>query len=163
MSPLLVYVVGSPPHARGKEIFNGKPQARVGITPARAGKSFVGGGNCTRPRDHPRTRGEKRLRISSPELIRGSPPHARGKAKTGSAHIGCTRITPAHAGKSSPCAPTVSPFQDHPRTRGEKSATGVKHSDRGKSPPHTRGKVDFYCSRSQVNRITPAHAGKSVR
>ena len=118
---------------------------------------------CSPCQDHPRTRGEKRLRhfIHRPEP--GSPPHTRGKAASTSAGSGSDRITPAHAGKSNPCSPTVSPFQDHPRTRGEKSWSAISHLRRLGSPPHTRGKARRSAGYMAGRGITPAHAGKRMK
>ena len=93
-------IPGSPPHARGKvqEIHRQIP--RSGITPARAGKSgfFFLGGNSRK--DHPRTRGEKAIRMSDASSSVGSPPHARGKVVQLFAFCVCHGITPARAGKS---------------------------------------------------------------
>ncbi len=50
---------GSPPPARGKEMANGDPFARMGITPARAGKSDLIIDSFRSYQDHPRPRGEK--------------------------------------------------------------------------------------------------------
>ena len=70
------------------------------ITPACAGKSFDGEEDFAEPEDHPRLRGEK----SSPPMpalsLTGSPPLARGKAKSPVYSSAAHRITPACAGKS---------------------------------------------------------------
>ncbi len=73
----------------------------------------------------------------------------------------CSRITPAHAGKSHRCIVNRTVSLDHPRTCGE------KHSDRHTvpldtgSPPHMRGKDQTKNLKMPLFRITPAHAGKS--
>ena len=53
------YRVGSPPHMRGKGIEKGKRFNEIRITPAHAGKSFIGIRLDSSERDHPRTCGEK--------------------------------------------------------------------------------------------------------
>ena len=55
-------------------------------------------------------------------------------------HYG-TRITPAHAGKSSKVQPSKSLAEDHPRTCGEKLQIALLHIRAVGSPPHMRGKV----------------------
>ena len=94
--------MGSPPHTRGKE-GGGHPLHKLhGITPAHAGKRNSDIHAYLNGRDHPRTRGEKSLRLICV--------------------AGLTGITPAHAGKSWDNYDTVSTAWDHPRTRGEKEA-----------------------------------------
>ena len=76
---VLLLLVGSPPHARGKDIFTFLNSSCVGITPACAGKSE----HVKKPgediEDHPRMRGEKAAAADHAAGQRGSPPHARGK------------------------------------------------------------------------------------
>ena len=50
---------GSPPHTRGKVARPHHEPKVVGITPARAGKSYSSHLSDPPDRDHPRTRGEK--------------------------------------------------------------------------------------------------------
>ena len=69
-------------------------------------------------------------------------------------------ITPAHAGKRSPCDQGYQESQDHPRTRGEKYREGMAHMKKVGSPPHTRGKAFTLSEPVKAGRITPAHAGK---
>ena len=153
--------VGSPPHARGKEELRLMIEPTPGITPARAGKRTPGMTSSSSSRDHPRTRGEKRL----PSCVRtgtpGSPPHARGK---GVFHLGQRdggRITPARAGKSNQAEFGESQGGDHPRTRGEKKTSHAKHLLSEGSPPHARGKVPVQGAVPLGEGITPARAGKS--
>ena len=152
---------GSPPHTRGKGRYMRQPRVIVGITPAHAGKSDSSVSFSIVKQDHPRTRGEKLLLFWQYPINRGSPPHTRGKAKTGSAHIGCTRITPAHAGKRNLLPVLWAAPGDHPRTRGEKSQNLRNFVRRQGSPPHTRGKVQEIHRQIPRSGITPARAGKS--
>ena len=76
---VLLLLVGSPPHARGKDFFTFLNSSCVGITPACAGKSE----HVKKPgediEDHPRMRGEKNDVLPRKYFSMGSPPHARGK------------------------------------------------------------------------------------
>ena len=51
--------LGSPPHARGKDMGENQYIVVYGITPACAGKSQKAQNRGTRTQDHPRMRGEK--------------------------------------------------------------------------------------------------------
>ena len=91
---------GSPPHTRGKGKDGYDRAIRCGITPAHAGKSFAHDMGDFWQKDHPRTRGEKKLRIVNIRIKGGSPPHTRGKGWKSIFPRTKFRITPAHAGKS---------------------------------------------------------------
>ena len=73
------YLLGSPPHVRGKV-----------VKVAFSRKMF---------QDHPRMCGEKQNRASAPNTRPGSPPHVRGKVELGFAENRVLGITPACAGK----------------------------------------------------------------
>ena len=112
-------------------------------------------------RDHPRTRGEKRSDNNQALQAGGSPPHTRGKDLLKEVKTIMSRITPAHAGKSTRLLKGLQPKWDHPRTRGEKFVIrSISRIPKG-SPPHTRGKADQDCTDRHFAGITPAHAGKS--
>ena len=71
---------GSPPHARGKGHAGQVLVGVVRITPACAGKRERFWWLFFHSRDHPRMRGEKCASCTAGRKIKGSPPHARGKA-----------------------------------------------------------------------------------
>ena len=153
---------GSPPHARGKVCSTCTASIGRRITPARAGKSngFI---NCSAHyRDHPRTRGEKKITFPSASRRRGSPPHARGKDGCHAFFSTPHRITPARAGKRNGSHKPGMHLQDHPRTRGEKWIVSMKHCRLSGSPPHARGKGTGSRSATAGVGITPARAGKSA-
>ena len=131
---------GSPPHMRGKvpEYLGGDRIMR--ITPAHAGKRLSQYSARTLTRDHPRTCGEKNIVRKASFDPQGSPPHMRGKGADLSGVTGATRITPAHAGKSSKMTHNYELRRDHPRTCGEKSCCGFHMASILGSPPHMRGK-----------------------
>ena len=154
--------IGSPPHMRGKDFDAPLRPKGQGITPAHAGKRFR---HCRQQAlcgDHPRTCGEKSAFSVRKATILGSPPHMRGKEHWYYSKYTSVRITPAHAGKSSPRGNTPRRLKDHPRTCGEKRAPAKKTRLYPGSPPHMRGKVYLqkYCQ--TTTRITPAHAGKRL-
>ena len=71
-------------------------------------------------RDHPRMRGEKLMLLYNMRRVKGSPPHARGKAICNAQSCGKKGITPACAGKSCDIVNQSIDLGDHPRMRGEK-------------------------------------------
>ena len=155
------YVLGSPPHVRGKALFIKNHFPFVGITPACAGKRCTCCYACPRPTDHPRTCGEKAVLDMCSCHSLGSPPHMRGKVRF-SLPIGPpSGITPAHAGKRAAACRTSPAVRDHPRTCGEKRGRMSNFSVCPGSPPHMRGKVPYHDNAWFLTRITPAHAGKS--
>ena len=86
----------------------------------------------------------------------------RGKAKQNCLNRCNNRITPAHAGKSLCMFGIWTIIRDHPRTCGEKMPIACSSSAGTGSPPHMRGKVKYYVDTTTHERITPAHAGKSL-
>ena len=132
------------------------------ITPAYAGKSCPSTGCILPCWDHPRICGEKLLRVYKFGIVKGSPPHMRGKA-SGCCFLGVSiGITPAYAGKSQGCHQCRLRCEDHPRICGEKT----KKIDMGAtvygSPPHMRGKEGVGAVHVLEQGITPAYAGKSA-
>ena len=87
----------------------------------------------------------------------------RGKVHVNPKYRFKDRITPAHAGKRKATHSGARERADHPRTCGEKLRTYRVLMLTCGSPPHMRGKVDFAVYAVQSRRITPAHAGKSMR
>ena len=134
--------IGSPPHARGKELIEYAFENGYRITPTCAGKSFKQSILYDAGKDHPRMRGEKNTSKIAVHFRKGSPPHARGKALRPISLDTAPGITPACAGKSPPAPRVASCAGDHPRMRGEKSTNSTKHNNVKGSPPHARGKED---------------------
>ena len=73
------------------------------------------------------------------------------------------RITPAHAGKTWGALPPAARFEDHPRPCGENYTSGFKRLWAEGSPPPMRGKRNAWGIIESVERITPAHAGKTCK
>ena len=100
-SPLLRLPLGSSPRMRGKDVRQELQHSGRGITPACAGKSPQRAHCSPVPWDHPRVCGEKCPPGKFFFMTVGSPPRVRGKeVRTQRSDIR-SRITPAHAGKSS--------------------------------------------------------------
>ena len=105
--------------------------------------------------------GEKTMYFEDKYFCRGSPPRRRGKEGAQLAEKTGIRITPAWAGKSRRCCLPGSPRRDHPRVGGEKVALQAALNGLIGSPPRGRGKVTLTYYYRQLERITPAWAGKS--
>ena len=147
---------------RGKALESRNIDPVVRITPAHAGKSPQSRNQRFKVQDHPRACGEKMSADAVSAVVKGSPPRMRGKE-------GCVlriplriRITPAHAGKSGTLYPDSTSYEDHPRACGEKPLIKLNSNITKGSPPRMRGKVAALAEITQDERITPAHAGKSV-
>ena len=104
--------------------------------------------------------GEKARDRASVVMVKGSPPHGRGKGAGLHALLPETRITPAWAGKSSAKFPHRTSARDHPRTGGEKHNVFTLGSLVQGSPPRRRGKATLDGHVAQGHGITPAWAGK---
>ena len=101
------------------------------------------------------------MSISSCIRQMGSPPRARGEARSPVLIPAPIRITPACAGRSGHTSVTSSGSQDHPRVRGEKGFPDLKSAACEGSPPRARGE-EIQLEIGQTNPgITPACAGRS--
>ena len=154
---------GSPPHMRGKEKVGEVNTYEKRITPAHAGKSPPPSAPSGRKKDHPRTCGEKSFKPLTGSWRRGSPPHMRGKGIDASPLVLPVGITPAHAGKSGSGCRTPGWPEDHPRACGEKAPLWYTQCAKRGSPPRMRGKGPSVVYSVCKERITPAHAGKSIQ
>ena len=156
------HCVGSPPRMRGKLSSSVFACSIARITPAHAGKTVC---NRRRPKDkwdHPRACGENCFLEEGTGGYKGSPPRMRGKRVNTQKRLTEVRITPAHAGKTLKDWHTGKRAEDHPRACGENPRrVSQQHLDVG-SPPRMRGKQSNMGTLSGVNRITPAHAGKTA-
>ena len=151
----LLYL-GSPPRGRGKALANAGFTKTDRITPAWAGKRRFSAASLMKPRDHPRVGGEKALMPTNALVVKGSPPHGRGKGVRSGVHRCCRGITPAWAGKSPLRPRRARPPPDHPRTGGEKQALLYNSVPVPGSPPRGRGKEASIFDDGQRLGITPA-------
>ena len=74
-----------------------------------------------------------------------------------------TRITPAYAGKRKSFSSIFKCSRDHPRLCGEKIFQDSGLIVLRGSPPPMRGKVLLKVRLNEMDGITPAYAGKSMR
>ena len=131
------------------------------ITPAGAGKTKSSSVRLFAHRDHPRGCGENYLFRFYMTPSEGSPPRMRGKPPAPEQEQPVVGITPADAGKTVQCSVAFWPKKDHPRGCGENiTSSGYKSSTVG-SPPRMRGKLSQSPRDAELNRITPAGAGKT--
>ena len=130
-----------PPRMRGKISRVRDDLARVGITPAYAGKSRAKKAVAAVRRDHPRICGEKRISSTALWYAVGSPPHMRGKDSENRFAENPQGITPAYAGNRPLTVAALVASRDHPRICGEKPPLSTFVALELGSPPHMRGKA----------------------
>ena len=153
--------IGSPPRMRGKQRPLPSRRNTFRITPADAGKTLLRRHYTHHTRDHPRGCGENFLLWQTQFPFAGSPPRMRGKRRYVFYLTVTTRITPADAGKTlSPCI-CVRLGVHHPRGCGENLGDRVNAVVAVGSPPRMRGKHSKIQLFNNINRITPADAGKT--
>ena len=115
----------------------------IRITPAHAGKTAVLRSDGKPIADHPRACGENSRSSARRSERSGSPPRMRGKQISKEVFHSELRITPAHAGKTSPDFCCNSIASDHPRACGENDVQKKLESGEYGSPPRMRGKLCF--------------------
>ena len=154
---------GSSPLTRGKLIADTHGLTEVRLIPAHAGKTLRAAREPRRHWAHPRSRGENPSRTSHSAPSGGSSPLTRGKLGLCPDGEGRLGLIPAHAGKTPPpmlrsCRPGA-----HPRSRGENTSVSPKSETALGSSPLTRGKLVTAVVEVIVQRLIPAHAGKTSR
>ena len=93
----------------------------------------------------------------------GSPPQVRGKRHFLASSNFRLGITPAGAGKTFLDEPEKEEQWDHPRRCGENEMQVITARVSEGSPPQVRGKLRARCRLHDINRITPAGAGKTLK
>ena len=111
---------------------------------------------------HPRSRGENGRASAADFHTNGSSPLTRGKHMLPSWKGPEDRLIPAHAGKTSACAGPGGSRMAHPRSRGENSNAQASSIMTKGSSPLTRGKPLPPLSGCKIERLIPAHAGKTA-
>ena len=91
----------------------------------------------------------------------GSSPLTRGKLEREDGGMSVQGLIPAHAGKTSGEAISVSGRWAHPRSRGENSLAGILSRPPTGSSPLTRGKLRPFWGCELDRGLIPAHAGKT--
>ena len=111
--------VGSSPLARGKQSPRYARGRRIGLIPARAGKTSGSRATAVRRAAHPRSRGENFPACLRRKSSCGSSPLARGKRVRAGRRRGRGRLIPARAGKTVGGRVLAHVTPAHPRSRGE--------------------------------------------
>ena len=93
--------------------------------------------------------------------ITGSPPRMREKPLLQRWEITPSGITPAYAGKTVFFEEQVRFDEDHPRVCGKNYMQGELDFSSAGSPPRMREKRPLMALGRELNRITPAYAGKT--
>ena len=154
-------VGGSSPLTRGKR---DRPLGRAdsgGLIPAHAGKTASEFSPQMPSGAHPRSRGENPGQLGTGIVGAGSSPLTRGKPDRVHRHALTVRLIPAHAGKTWVQRGSTSSRAAHPRSRGENSSRDVMMPGSAGSSPLTRGKHRQCWELNQLDRLIPAHAGKT--
>ena len=156
-------LAGSSPLTRGKLQAPGRAQPRGGLIPAHAGKTWVTNWCRSLRWAHPRSRGENARGGDKVGAFLGSSPLTRGKQARALGWTRPARLIPAHAGKTQELAAERASTTAHPRSRGENPvALGFSLILSGSSPL-TRGKHREARMSQVMERLIPAHAGKTRR
>ena len=134
--------VGSPPRVRGRGQGRRSFGTKVGITPARAGKSRIHRVGTTQLWDHPRACGEEQMSTFFCWTRVGSPPRVRGRVGPHSARKIFAGITPARAGKRPGASELRHKSGDHPRACGEEPYSQSRYNPALGSPPRVRGRAN---------------------
>ena len=154
---------GSSPLTRGKRDEGGASRRVRRLIPAHAGKTRYQAKASSAIAAHPRSRGENPSSVPSSWYSFGSSPLTRGKPPSAPVMYPCTRLIPAHAGKTPRRLPIRSRRPAHPRSRGENQTHPLCGFEPGGSSPLTRGKQRLPRRRARMIRLIPAHAGKTPR
>ena len=154
---------GSSPLTRGKPRQNRGRSLVPGLIPAHAGKTPALP-RLQRPGEaHPRSRGENFRMGGGGHFRSGSSPLTRGKHISARLDALDEGLIPAHAGKTRPSSDSSPDHRAHPRSRGENRAAISTRLRQCGSSPLTRGKRLLVLVGAVVERLIPAHAGKTQR
>ena len=157
-----VAATGSSPLTRGKPEEPHRAVRDRGLIPAHAGKTRPWTLTLTRPRAHPRSRGENSWIVETVAALAGSSPLTRGKLDGERRRSRSRGLIPAHAGKTCHDRARFVCAQAHPRSRGENDHELLRAHPVGGSSPLTRGKQPPAPAPAGVQRLIPAHAGKTA-
>ena len=152
---------GSSPLTRGKLAINVGGASLFGLIPAHAGKTDKENVIATIPSAHPRSRGENASGEGCIPAWSGSSPLTRGKHLLWRLVSNRQRLIPAHAGKTAIRTNLWFGVEAHPRSRGENLKGAGRLVIGGGSSPLTRGKRAARRRGRNLERLIPAHAGKT--
>ena len=163
IAPIVCSIAGSSPHTRGALGRHRRERPPRRIIPAYAGSTLAATIRATRPRDHPRIRGEHDLQELAVANAGGSSPHTRGARPPIGEPYKNAGIIPAYAGSTGRRRQIAPIVWDHPRIRGEHRRTAPSRRSTRGSSPHTRGAPLRPLYGRRAIRIIPAYAGSTER
>ena len=152
---------GSSPLSRGIPGLTPDALGRIRIIPALAGNTRAFGPRSRAARDHPRSRGEYRGERDWGGAGAGSSPLSRGILLAHREKQDVCGIIPALAGNTTSCLGPSGELPDHPRSRGEYSATVRMAFSSFGSSPLSRGIPRRARLGRRGGRIIPALAGNT--
>ncbi len=152
---------GSSPLARGGRIPLPRAGLRVGLIPARAGRTRPRGGCHAAHQAHPRSRGADPGRWLCPDAARGSSPLARGGLRRGRLESRVGRLIPARAGRTHRSRRARAGRSAHPRSRGADSTTIIGTTGKAGSSPLARGGHQDPPRADRRDGLIPARAGRT--
>ena len=129
-----------PPHMRGKRGCRSCCGGRMASTPAYAGQTrpvHPGEGSL---RLYPRICGANLVPLLCVDVDEPLPPHMRGKPPETSNASSAATSTPAYAGQTQVCWPSVRSPRLYPRICGANGDVGPTPGPSAPLPPHMRGK-----------------------
>ena len=153
---------GSSPRGRGKLQVKQLTHSRVGLIPARAGKTGAPARSATPHAAHPRAGGENYKFTLNKGSSSGSSPRGRGKLHIPGLPIPCSRLIPARAGKTRSWRCWASCAWAHPRVGGENMMKLIGFAITDGSSPRGRGKLNTVVGWFQTYGLIPARAGKTT-
>ena len=152
---------GSSPLTRGKPSAAITPTPAPRLIPAHAGKTTPHRPAGQTQSAHPRSRGENALAAVFGNGVKGSSPLTRGKRPVSGSGSSSSGLIPAHAGKTRFRRRNAQGHWAHPRSRGENRSLLTLLISPSGSSPLTRGKHLFTLHAQSLERLIPAHAGKT--
>ena len=163
VQPCRLWLPGTSPRMRGKqvEVFHHFPPA--GNIPAYAGKTEFTGPGIIALGEHPRVCGENRGTTGTLVAFYGTSPRMRGKLACSLGAIPRSRNIPAYAGKTSGHDPIGGGQPEHPRVCGENMTGDGEHGSGTGTSPRMRGKLAPPLQIRNARRNIPAYAGKTLQ
>ena len=152
---------GSSPLSRGILIHPGNGLLGDRIIPALAGNTAASRASLMDTRDHPRSRGEYTDVPAGIHTVYGSSPLSRGIRPNLHRFPLLRRIIPALAGNTDDPSVSAGGDWDHPRSRGEYTASACAQFQVPGSSPLSRGILEWTPYSIVSGRIIPALAGNT--
>ena len=153
--------MGSSPLTWGKPRIQSTISFDIRIIPTHAGRTEDTVGRLVTARAHPRSRGENEAGDEKGSTFDGSSPLTRGKPPPRSRSRDPVGLIPAHAGSTSWMQGSRPTCGAHPHSRGENHSFREGNTRTQGSSPLTRGKLGPVLQEGLLERLIPAHAGKT--